>query len=98
MKAVRGLLVALALLATAACGDRSPTDAPPVPAPDASLIGSLLKPTGLLSCSALPYASATQTIGSAGGSIRVGPHTLVVPAGALSAPVAITGELRTGAG
>jgi hypothetical protein len=96
MKAVRGLLVALALVAVAACGDRSPTALPPVPGPDASLLGSLLKPTGLLSCSALPYASATQTIGSAGGSIRVGPHTLVVPPGALSAPVAITGELRTG--
>lgn len=57
MKAVRGLLVALAVLAVlavAACGDRSPTGVPPVPAPDASLIGSLLKPTGLLSCSALP--------------------------------------------
>jgi hypothetical protein len=70
----------------------------PVPPPQADLIGSLLQATGLLQCSSLPYASATQTIGSAGGTIRVGPHTLTVPAGALSSPVAITGALVTGRG
>src|SRR5439155_19942809 len=54
--------------------------------------------TGLLQCSDLAYASTTQTIGSAGGVIRVGPHTLTISAGALSAPVAITRALVTGRG
>ena len=46
----------------------------------------------LLSCSPLPYAKSTATIGTAGGSLSVGPHTLVVPAGALSGPVTISAE------
>jgi hypothetical protein len=97
MKAVHWLVIALVV---SGCGDRSLTSAPESPAspPQASLIGDLLGATGLLQCSALPYASATQTIGSAGGTIRVGPHTLTVPAGALSSPVAITGALVTGRG
>jgi hypothetical protein len=86
------VVIAVTLLS---CGEPS---LGPVPPPQADLIGSLLQATGLLQCSSLPYASATQTIGSAGGTIRVGPHTLTVPAGALSSPVAITGALVTGRG
>ncbi len=98
MKAVHWLVIALAV---AGCTDRalmSPPESGPPTAPQASLIGDLLGGTGLLQCSALSYATATQTIGSAGGTIRVGPHTLTVPAGALSSPVAITGALVTGRG
>jgi hypothetical protein len=69
-----------------------------VPAPDASLIGSLLGPTGLLKCSDLPYASASATIGPDGGIMRAGPHVFVVPPGALSAPVTITMTAPTGLG
>src|SRR2546425_598985 len=97
MKALRWLVVALVVYG---CTERAlisaPESAPPTP--QASLIGDLLGATGLLQCSELPYASATQTIGSAGGTIRVGPHTLTVPAGALFSPVAIMGELVTGHG
>lgn len=87
-------VVALALFATS-CGDSSPTavrapEAAQVPADSAELFW-LLRPTGLLSCSALPEARASATIGSGGGVLRVGPHTLVVPAGALDAPVTISG-------
>ena len=92
MKALRWLVIALVV---AGCTDRA-LMSPPVP--QASLIGDLLGATGLLQCSDLAYASTTQTIGSAGGVIRVGPHTLSIPAGALSAPVAITGALVTGRG
>jgi hypothetical protein len=99
MKALRCLLVAVVVCA---CSDRAPISAPelaaPPSAPQASLIGGLLGAVGLLQCSDLPYASTTQTIGSAGGTIRVGPHTLTVPAGALASPVAITGALVTGRG
>ncbi len=44
----------------------------------------------LVSCRPLPYDSVTRTIGPAGGSIEVGHNWLVVPRGALSAPVTIT--------
>ena len=95
MKAIRFLMVALVVCVIASCSDRAPTTPAPVPAPDASLIGALLQPTGLLKCSALPAASVTQTIGPAGGSIAVGPHVLRIPAGALDQPTTITATLDT---
>jgi hypothetical protein len=49
--------------------------------------------TGLLGCTPLPYARTEQTVGPAGGSILVGPHRLVIPPGALAAPVLITAEV-----
>lgn len=97
MKALRLLVVALIVYG---CSERALPSAPPStpPPPQASLIGDLLGATALLQCSELPAASATRTIGSAGGTIQVGPHTLTVPAGSLSAPVVITGEVLTGYG
>jgi hypothetical protein len=87
------------IVLASACGDRSPTAIqPPPPPPNASLVGSLLRPTGLLSCSQLPYAIDTKTIGPSGGSISVGPHTLYIPAGALARPTEITAELPLGLG
>ena len=44
----------------------------------------------LVSCRLLPYDSVTRTIGPAGGFIEVRHNWLVVPRGALSAPVTIT--------
>lgn len=102
MKAVRALAVlVLVLLVSPSCGE--PTSAPvtpaaPIPAPDASLIGGLLGPTGLLKCSDLPNASSTQTIGAAGGTLSAGPHTLVIPSGALLRPTTITMTAPTGLG
>lgn len=97
MKALRFLVVALVV---SGCSDRALISAPESvsPPPQASLIGDLLGATGLLQCSNLAYASATQTIGSGGGTILIGPHTLTVPAGALLSPVVITGELVAGRG
>jgi hypothetical protein len=100
MKAARLFVIALlvgGLGLAAACSDRTPT-APQAPAPSASLLGSLLAPTGLLQCSNLPYASTTETIGIEGGSLSVGPHTLVIPPGALDEPTTITMTLPTGLG
>jgi hypothetical protein len=100
MKAARHLVVVLfvcALALASACGDGAPT-APQPSAPSAGLIGSLLGPTGLLQCSTLPYASTTQTIGTAGGRLSVGPHTLVIPPGALTNPTTITMTLPTRSG
>ncbi|HEX9582726.1 MAG TPA: hypothetical protein VF970_16605 [Gemmatimonadales bacterium] len=86
-----------ALLAVASCvDDRTVSGPDQVPSPDYGLLGGLLKPTGLLDCKPLPYASASQTIGPDGGILRIGPHQLVVPRGALSERVTITGEAPTG--
>ncbi|HEV8400862.1 MAG TPA: hypothetical protein VGQ18_13610 [Gemmatimonadales bacterium] len=98
MKAIRVLMVALVVCVIASCSDRAPTAPVSAPAPNASLLGDLLKPTGLLQCSALPAASVTQTIGSAGGTITVGPHTLRIPAGALDQPTTITASLDNNRG
>jgi hypothetical protein len=94
MKATRLVVVALCLSMALACGEHIPTAAPQ--APEASLIGSLLGPTGLLKCSSLPYAQSTATIGPLGGIIKAGPHTLVIPPGALLSPRTITMTVPTG--
>jgi hypothetical protein len=93
-RAVVAGLFALTLLSSS-CGD--PTSSPNrIRAPEAevetsaSLIGWLLDQLNLLSCTPLPYAQTTQTVGSGGGTINVGPHKLVIPAGALSGNVTIT--------
>ena len=100
MKAARPLVVVIlvcALALASACGDRMPT-APQPPPPSADLIGSLLGATGLLKCSDLPYASTTQTIGTAGGTLTAGPHRLVIPPRALSQATTITMIVPTGLG
>jgi len=105
MKAVRALAVlVLVLLVSQSCGEPPSAPAIPVaaapaaPAPQADLIGSLLGATGLLKCSNLPYDSETKTIGPLGGTISAGPHTLVIPPGALLAPTQITMTAPTGLG
>ncbi len=61
--------------------------------PDSSMgstVDSLVHQGGLLRCSPQPYDSVTRVIGPEGGTIEVGENSLVVPAGALAAPTAIT--------
>jgi len=97
MKAVRLVAVLLAAcLAVTSCGE--PPAAPAVPAPQADLFGSLLQPVGLLKCSQLPFATETKTIGSAGGTMTAGPHTLLIPSGALKHPTEITMSIRMSGG
>jgi hypothetical protein len=102
MKAVRALAaLVLVCLFSPSCGEpTNPATSTPstnLHQPEA-LIGSLVEPTGLLQCSALPSATSSRTIGSEGGSISAGPHTLVIPPAALSQPTAITMTLVTGRG
>lgn len=107
MRAIRPFRLALsagALLLAAACSDRALTNPQPA-APRADLIGSTLdavsstlQATGLLKCSQLPADSETETIGRGGGTLTIGPHTLVIPAGALDRPVTITGSIVQGGG
>ena len=76
----------------AACAGDSATPFEPTPS-----YGLLDVISGvLLQCAPLPSSSSTVVIGSDGGSIAFGPHLLVVPSGALSAPVAIKAEVVPG--
>lgn len=92
-----GAVVALAITA-ASCGDSSVT-APPVAslAPDSSqadligILGPVTRPLGLLTCRPMAPAWGSAVIGPRGGAVQVGPHVLRIPAGALDAPVTITG-------
>src|SRR5947199_3015194 len=89
MNVTRLRRAALVITAAALLGCGEPPLGP-APAPQADLIGSIVPAPGLLGCTPMPTATATQTVGAAGGVIRIGPHTLSIPAGALNAPVIIT--------
>ena len=49
----------------------------------------------LLRCEPLKFQAEARIIGPEGGEIRMGPHTLRIPKGALAQPVVITGEAPT---
>lgn len=59
-------------------------------------VSTLLTVTDLLVCKAQPYAVTTKTIGSEGGTIKVGSHSLVIPRGAVRKKTTITAEQMTG--
>src|SRR5204863_267880 len=86
------VVLGVALLAGRCASDRSlPTGI----TPDLSAQST---PSGLLQCSKLPSTSLKQTIGSAGGTMRIGPHVFVVPSGALVQPVTISAKTAGGTG
>ena len=86
----RAALLSCAVALVLSCGDSTPTGVAPTTRPAADETTSLLG-LSLLRCTPMPAAQTTQTIGPDGGTIRVGPHTLRIPAGALAAPTTITG-------
>ena len=93
------LTAALFLIVGPSCSsDSLPTGVPATQAAPTqvspSLLGGLLGglTSSLLSCAPQPYAADTLVVGSAGGTLHIGPHTLVIPKGALSSPVRIIGE------
>jgi hypothetical protein len=91
----RAALCGAALFLLASCGEPSPVSVEPrVPAPNRDLLGDSLALPGLLTCTPLAYDSTTQVVGVWGGVISVGPHVLVIPFGALSAPTTITAVVR----
>src|SRR2546428_11724083 len=89
MVAVRRALIALLVLVGGSGCDRSPTAAAPDPVA-ANPRRNVAKSAALLSCKPLGYDSATQTVGPAGGGIKISKHNLVGPAGALIGVVSIT--------
>ena len=82
-------VIALAAFAGACAGDR------PTPT---GIAANLLKQNGLLECSPLPASAVKQTIGPAGGTMKIGPHVFVVPAGALASWVTIQAKTAGGMG
>jgi hypothetical protein len=59
-------------------------------------VSGILSSLNLFRCETPAFGSVTQTVGWGGGIIKVGPHSLYVPPGALSAPVAITATATSG--
>lgn len=94
------LTSATCLLSVLAC---SPVAAPTAPdggaAPLLNGLGGVLGGVGqtlssaLLRCVPLSVTPVAQDVGPAGGTVRVGPHTLEIPAGALVRTVRITAEV-----
>ena len=96
-----GLVVALTMGAgcTSSESPVGPSAASTAEAPElllGGLVGNVLSITDLLTCSSLPYATTTRTVGPNGGVVAVGQYTLVIPAGALSSNVQIRAEQMSG--
>ena len=94
----RTVVVSLALVAlgaAAACSgpeSRSATaEAEVLTGPPQQLLG-----LGLFRCESPNFGSVTKTVGKEGGVIAVGPHGIVIPPGALSAPTTITASAPAG--
>lgn len=100
MKSLRlmasALLVAFAFVLTSCVESTAPVPPPTElvdQGDDAQLLGVLSPITrrlGLMTCRPLPYARTSAVIGPRGGTIRVGPHKLEIPRGALDSAVRIT--------
>ena len=60
------------------------------------VLTQLLKVTGLLTCQEQQYAVTYQTVGSQGGTIKIGKHSLTIPKGALRSNVQIKAEQMSG--
>jgi hypothetical protein len=77
---------------------QGPVSLAPVQDDSALLLGGLtdlLQNLRLLSCSPQQYVSVSQVVGPAGGTIVVGSHRLVIPAGALGRNYTIRAEQVT---
>lgn len=92
-------ILAAALALVASCSTDVPTgpSSSPTPVTGRLLSGNGLLGTGLgeglLTCTPLPASRVEQTVGPEGGVVQIGPHTLMVPAGALTSPVTIAAEI-----
>ncbi len=85
-------LLGVGLLSGGCASDRSP------PTGITAAMSTQSTTSGLLQCSKLPATSVKQTIGSAGGTMWIGPHVFVVPSGALAQPVTISAKTAGGTG
>jgi hypothetical protein len=86
-----GLALALILL-QASCGVTDVSTDPPIQGSDPSFGFRPYEVSDLLRCDPLPYVTTTKLVGPKGARIKVGSHSLIIPAGALDREVAITAE------
>ncbi len=92
LKSLFGMTLAVLVLScTRATEWTGPTDDQST-AVSSGLIREAVGDLNLLRCEPLPYQRTVKTIGSRGGTIAVGRHSLVIPAGALRSSVKITAE------
>lgn len=96
-KASAFLLVFVVLAAGVSCTSEESLG-PSTDQSSQSLAGTVSALTNLhlLSCSAQAYAVTTKVVGTQGGTIVVGAHRLVIPAGALATSVSIKAEQVSG--
>ena len=85
------VLLGIGLLCGSCLSDRSPPTG-------ITAEFSTQAPSGLLQCTKLAASSVKQTIGTAGGTMQIGPHVFVVPSGALAQPVTISAKTAGGTG
>ena len=85
------VVLALGVLCGSCLSDRSPPTG-------ITAAFSTQAPSGLLQCTKLAASSVKQTIGTAGGTMWIGPHVFVVPSGALAQPVTINAKTAGGTG
>jgi hypothetical protein len=92
------LLLGFVVLAAGVSCTSEESVGPSTDQPSQSLAGTLtstvdaLSNLHLLSCSTQPYAVTTKVVGTQGGTIVVGTHRLLIPAGALDRSVTIKAE------
>ncbi|HEV8151091.1 MAG TPA: hypothetical protein VGP61_12990 [Gemmatimonadales bacterium] len=77
------------VIAAGACSNERPAPTEPGLSPD--LVG--LPSVTILNCTPLPVATSSAVVGRDGGTITVGPHSLVIPAKALNQDVLITASI-----
>lgn len=99
---VRRFVLALIAATTVSACTNDIAAPEPAATPDLALVGDVLGATtplvsrtlsavfGIVRCLPLESASASRSIGAAGGTVQVGEYTLSVPAGALDRTVRIT--------
>ncbi len=100
LKPTAALLLAATILTSCTGGDAptAPTSNQTVAVSDSTannlwlpIVTPLVR--GLVACPMQEYDRTEQWVGPSGGTVHVGPHKLVIPRGALSAPVLITAEV-----
>jgi len=107
LRTLMKLAVPLFVITTASCSTDMPTAPAAKPNPD--LVGSLVGTLGgtlggvvggvapqLLACPTSTSYASSKVIGPWGGVLTVGPHSLVVPPGALSSNVTISAKAPAG--
>src|SRR3954454_24964735 len=89
------IVLSLGLGVSCTSADLGPTDVSAVPLFGSVTITPTIVTAQLLQCDPQRYISVTKLVGPKGAKIKVGSHSLEIPAGALSQDVTIVAEQVT---